>query len=37
VVGPDRDCAGVMGINLMDRSRAAQTLSAGYRQGLSFA
>jgi NTE family protein len=36
VTGPDRASAEVMGINLMDRSRAEQTLSAGYQQGLSF-
>jgi NTE family protein len=36
VTGPDRESAEVMGINLMDRSRAEQTLSAGYQQGLSF-
>lgn len=35
VVGPNRDCAEAMGINLMDRSRTGATLSAGYAQGLS--
>lgn len=35
MISPDRDCARTMGINLMDRSRAADTLSAGYRQGLA--
>lgn len=31
---PSLDCAGEMGLNLMDRSRAARVLAAGYRQGL---
>ncbi|HUZ28204.1 MAG TPA: patatin-like phospholipase family protein [Solirubrobacteraceae bacterium] len=34
VVGPDRGSAQTMGVNLMDRSRAQKTLSAGYQQGL---
>jgi NTE family protein len=35
IIGPDRESARAMGVNLMDRSRAAETLSAGYRQGLA--
>lgn len=34
---PSADCAKTMGLNLMDRSRSARVLSAGYRQGLEIA
>jgi NTE family protein len=34
---PSIDCAAEMGINLMDRRRAAGVLAAGYRQGLQIA
>jgi NTE family protein len=37
VVGPDRECAEAMGLNLMDRSRGQATISAGYAQGLALA
>jgi NTE family protein len=37
VVGPDAGSAQTMGVNLMDRSRTQETLSAGYRQGLELA
>jgi NTE family protein len=37
VVGPDASAARTMGINLMDRSRAKATLSAGYAQGRALA
>lgn len=34
---PSADCAREMGLNLMDRRRAAKVLAAGYRQGLEIA
>ena len=34
---PSLECANEMGLNLMDRSRAARVLAAGYRQGLEIA
>jgi NTE family protein len=34
---PSSACAAEMGLNLMDRRRAADVLSAGYRQGLEIA
>lgn len=34
---PSAACAAEMGLNLMDRRRASQVLSAGYRQGLELA
>jgi NTE family protein len=37
VIGPDRDSARAMGVNLMDRAKSAAALSAGYQQGRSLA
>jgi NTE family protein len=37
VIGPNREAARAMGINLMDRSKAQAALSAGYDQGRALA
>ncbi len=36
-IAPSAECAKEMGLNLMDRTRAAEVLAAGYRQGLRLA